>query len=535
MQGTVEFYKTDDNSVKLVPTKVNENEFSLNLTSENTPFSHKYQKAQQESKEFSECVESQNITLTDDSGQTLYVVSDENPELIYMVACINSVPKLFLYDYTGEATVTGDFVTSQNFSIKDYGSLGYEFKFEYTTGNSAFSPTTEEELKEKSLDTENILLKLGTKEDGTAIEKTMKELLSLNSKNNVQSLYFDSVKDLIAAFGINTLTDTINSNVVCSTQLSGAFSKYKLSDSSDNFYFNAGSLDKITIKDKNSDEAIEITPTSQEMQEIVIPFTEAAITTASTGSYEGVIYDEDAVLVGNTGFTMTPGKSTPIAVVVSNSGTLPKIYKFNITYEPQDIVTPASNKLVAASKPVVEVSGGSSAPSKPDVENTSKPDDDDLNKPSDDNASEPDDEVSNEPADEDLSKPSDEVSNEPADDDASEPSDEVSSEPADEDSNEPADDDLSKPDDEVSSEPADEDLSKPDDEGSSKPADEVSSKPADEVSSEPDDDDTNEPADEDSSKPADDDASEPANDDTASDSSVETTSSETSNETTNEV
>ena len=63
---------------------------------------------------------------------------------------MNSVPKLFLYDYTGEATITDDFVKSQNIYIYGDRDLGYNFSFNYVTAKSNY-PTTEEELKAKSI------------------------------------------------------------------------------------------------------------------------------------------------------------------------------------------------------------------------------------------------------------------------------------------------------------------------------------------------------------------------------------------------
>ncbi len=533
VKGEVVFYKSDNPSDLLIPSKVSENKFTLNLTNENTPFYHHFQT--EEDDVFSKYLEPGRTTIMNNNGQTVdfYTASETEPELVYMVASMNSMPKLFLYDYEGEAAIKGDFITNHYLSIFPYGDLGYNFIFNYTMRNQYFN--TVKELKERYLNTEDIHLNIGTKKDGVPLEKTIKEFLEkgyfngTSEETDITNLYFGNVKELFAAFNVNPLEDTINFEITSSAKLNGTASTFQLSDATVIWNENYGELNTIIIKDKNSENFIECNPNQGQ---ITIPYAEAAIVTKSTGNYECVIFDEDALPIDSKGLILTPGVSVPIAIVVAKGGVIPKVYTLNITYEPEN-ATEISTFSMFSEKANISFVQLTDDMSEEEIKHILKSLEnqsnnvvkEDLisneisnklpNKPSNEVINQPSDEVTSEPSDEVTSKPSDEVTSKPSDEVTNEPSDEVTNEPSDEATNEPSDEVTSEPSDEATSEPSDEVTSEPSDEATSEPSDEVTNEPSDETTSKPSDEVTSEPSDETTSKPSDEVTSEPSNETTS--------------------
>ncbi len=319
-----------------VPSKISENRYTLNLAKENIPFNYGFQTGEEEI--FYHWSETGHTIMTDNNGKDvdLYMASEE-PELACLFAHMNCVPQLLMYDYEGEAVIDGDFITRHDFYISNYSSLIYNFYFNYYVGNQYQSFSTVKDLKVRHLNPEDIQLTIGEKADGTPLEKTMQEFLDAgyfdgtSDETDIGYLQFAGVKELFAAFGVNPLKDTIHEQITSHAELNG-IPNFQLGDVTYDWYENKGALTEIIIKDKNGENSITC---DINQEEIVIPYAEAAIATKSSGGYECVIYDEDAIPVDSKGLIMTPGVPTPIAVVIAQGGVKPKVYKFNLIYEPE--------------------------------------------------------------------------------------------------------------------------------------------------------------------------------------------------------
>ena len=347
VKGNVEFSCASNAPIEVNPKPGTTNEFVVTLTKENKPIYHSFKwedKSSDNGAKFYSSATWCQIVTTDSDYIYIKAAGDE-PELGYMFANMNSIPKIFLYDYEGDVVESLDYITNYLLYVSSYGDLGYYFRSDFKVGSKSFY--TVKDLKEKRLQPENISFTIGTKEDGTFASKTMQNLLDDGyfgenntgdaDNRNIRYLYLDSVRELFAAFNFNPSQDTIAEQVTLSAKLNEGV-EYKLKDkTTDTYYINSGKLNKLIIKDKN--DSSKETSLEQlnpgEVKNIEVPYKEAAILISSSGG-QTTIFDEDGILIdSDNGLILTENESRRFSIVVAKGGELPKIYKFDITYQPE--------------------------------------------------------------------------------------------------------------------------------------------------------------------------------------------------------
>lgn len=282
---------------------------------------------------------SQKAYVSDEDGNRIevYKGSKEDPEIFYYIANKNTAPRLYTFNLGGEAYVDGSFIIEHYGVLNNYSNMTNIDFCSYTGYDYAINVS---ELLSKKMDLDNTIYSLATDENGNPINISLKSMIDNgnlkegSTDNNTMKMSFENTVNLIKGFNINPVKDTINEVIKVTPKLTGSM-KYKPIPTEVALSQSGGALTNLIIKDKNSElqQEISISDGTREY-DVSIPYSEAAFRVSSTGSYEAILYDKDGIPLDSKGLILTPGVPQKIAIVIGKGNTVPKVYKFTLTYEP---------------------------------------------------------------------------------------------------------------------------------------------------------------------------------------------------------
>lgn len=317
---------------------LNDTKQAVTIDLENTPFTVSYVPGEENdilyaNKDY--C----SKTFKDENGDNfnVYFKSDKT-EYMYLFARKNTVPRPLPFDFEGSGMRDDNFIVSHDFYKSDNNSPVFYFNH-YLKDQDNSTKYTVDAIKSNSLDPKNVVYTFGERNNGEKITKTMQDFLDAGiygqgENPNIYAFQFDGIKKLFEVLDFNPINDELYQTITASIMLSDSLSGFKIGDASTTLYSNGGSVSKLVIQDKNSDAAMDVTLQEGELNEITIPYADAALITTSTGGYECVIFDQDGLPVDEKGLILTPNVPVTVAIVVSKGGYFPKIYQVELTYEP---------------------------------------------------------------------------------------------------------------------------------------------------------------------------------------------------------